>query len=135
MTQSCATTTDTNNTYFVNSGYPSTFPGGSRCNIVVTRSGKDICQLKVNFIDFILAQPTGDGACTNDYFTVTGGSSPVPRICGDNSGQHVYVDFSGDNPLTITIATSGAFTFNRRWHLHLQQIGCDSTSRGLCYSI
>lgn len=66
----------------------------------------------------------------SDYFTITGGSSPVPRICGENSGLHVYVDFSGDNPLTITVASSNSFTFNRRWHFHLQQIGCDSPSKG-----
>lgn len=56
MTQSCGTTTNTNNTYFVNSGYPATFGGGSRCNIVVKRSGTDVCQLKISFIDFTLAQ-------------------------------------------------------------------------------
>lgn len=97
----------------------------------VVRTGTDVCQLRIDFLDFSLAQPTGDGACTNDYFTVTGGSSPVPRICGENSGHHVYVDFSGNNPLTITVATSGSFTYNRRWHFHLQQIGCDSPSKGL----
>lgn len=130
MTQSCSSQTVYNNTYFVNSGYPQTFGGGSRCNMQVTRSGSDICQLRVDFLDFSLAQPTGDGLCTNDYFTITGGSSPVPRICGENSGHHVYVDFSGNNPITITVATSGSFTFNRRWHFHLQMIGCDSPSKG-----
>jgi hypothetical protein len=131
VTQTCGSSTTYNNTYFVNSGYPQTFGGGSRCNMQVTRSGSDVCQLRVDFLDFSLAQPTGDGACTNDYFTITGGSSPVPRICGENSGHHVYVDFSGNNPITITVATSGSFTFNRRHHFHLQMIGCDSPSKGL----
>lgn len=67
--------------------------------------------------------------CSFDYFTVTGGSSAVPRICGENSGQHVYVDFAGDSPITVSVATSSSFSFNRRWHLHLQQVGCDSESR------
>lgn len=48
-----------------------------------------------------------------------------------SSGHHVYVEFSGNNPITITVATSSSFTFNRRWHFHLQQIGCDSTSKGI----
>jgi hypothetical protein len=129
LTKTCGGATQANNTYFVNANYPSIYGGGSRCNLRVTRLGTDVCQLKINFIDFQLAPPTGDGTCNNDYFTVTGGSSPVPRICGENTGQHVYVDFSGDNPVTVTVATSSAFTFNRRWHLHMQQIGCDSTSR------
>lgn len=131
MTKTCGGQTQYNNTYFVNSGYPQTFAGGSRCNMQVTRMGTDVCQLRIDFLDFSLAQPTGDGVCSIDYFTVAGGSSPVPRICGENSGHHVYVDFSGNNPITITVATSGSFTFNRRWHFHLQQIGCDSTSKGL----
>jgi len=129
VVKTCGGFTQTNNTYFVNVNYPATFPGGSRCNLRVTRMGTDVCQLKISFLDMSLAPPTGDGVCSNDYFTVTGGSSTVPRICGENSGQHVYVDFAGDNPVTITVATSGAFAFNRRWHLHVQQIGCDSTSR------
>lgn len=78
---------------------------------------------------FFHPQPTGDGSCSTDYFTVSGGSSPVPRICGENTGSHVYVDFSGDNPMTVTVASSSSFTFNRRWHLHLQMVGCDSTAR------
>lgn len=130
VTKTCGGNTQFNNTYFVNSGYPAVFAGGSRCNMVVTRTGTDICQLRVGFIDFSLAQPTGDGLCTNDYFTITGGASPVPRICGENTGHHVYVEFSGDNPITITVASSSAFTFNRRWNFHLQMIGCDSTSKG-----
>lgn len=133
VTQTCGSQTSYNNTYFVNSMYPQTFAGGSRCNMQITRSGSDVCQLRVDFLDFSLAQPTGDGACTNDYFTITGGSSPVPRICGENSGHHVYVDFSGNNPITITVATSGSFTFNRRWHFHLQMIGCDSPSKGCAF--
>ncbi|XP_070501537.1 uncharacterized protein [Chironomus tepperi] len=129
LVKTCGGFTQTNNTYFVNVNYPATFAGGSRCNLRVTRMGTDVCQLKISFLDMSLAPPTGDGVCSSDYFTVTGGSSFVPKICGENSGQHVYVDFAGDNPVTITVATSSAFTFNRRWHLHVQQIGCDSTSR------
>lgn len=41
----------------------------------------------------------------------------------------MYVDFAGDAPVTVTVATSSSFTFDRRWHLHMQQIGCGSESR------
>jgi hypothetical protein len=129
VTRTCGSSTNINNTYFTNAQYPGTFGGGSRCSISVTRSGTDVCQLRVDFLDMELAQPSGDGLCATDYFTITGGASPVPRICGQNTGQHVYVDFNGNNPVTITVATLGSVTFSRRWHLHLQMIGCDSTSR------
>lgn len=31
--------------------------------------------------------------------------------------------------MKVTVASSSSFTFNRRWHLHLQMVGCDSTAR------
>lgn len=129
MTQSCSTSTSFNNTYFVNDGYPALFGGGSICNMVVTRSSSDVCQLRVDFLDFELAQPTGDGVCFYDYFQITGGSSSVPKICGKNFGQHVYVNFNGNSPLTVTVATSSASSVNRRWNLQLQMIGCDSLAK------
>lgn len=67
--------------------------------------------------------------CNQDYFTVSGGNSQVPRICGENTGQHVYVDFNGDNPITVMMLTTPSFTFNRRWHLKMSQINCDSEFR------
>lgn len=77
VTKTCGGQTQYNNTYFVHPGYPQTYAGGSRCNMQVTRMGTDVCQLRIDFLDFSLAQPTGDGICSTDYFTVTGGSSPV----------------------------------------------------------
>lgn len=96
----------------------------------MTRESTDICQLRIDFLEFSLAQPTGDGVCSTDYLAVTGGGSAVPRICGENGGSHVYVDFNGNAPITVTMASSGTTTFNRRWHMLMTQIDCDSASRG-----
>lgn len=130
VSKACGGTTQYRNTYFYNPGYPSVFAGGSRCNYQVTRESTDICQLRIDFLEFSLAQPSGDGVCNTDYLAVTGGGSAVPRICGENAGSHVYVDFNGNAPITVTMASSGTTTFNRRWHMLMTQIECDSASRG-----
>ena len=52
----------------------------------------------------------------------------VPSICGDNTGQHVYVDFAGTAPIILTVQTSGAFSFNRHWSFLATQIPCSSDS-------
>lgn len=66
----------------------------------------------------------------NDAMTITGGGSQVPIICGENSGDHVYVDFEGDNDIIITIATSAATTLSRTWNLKVSQIACACPTKG-----
>uniref|UniRef100_A0A1E1WFY2 CUB domain-containing protein n=2 Tax=Pectinophora gossypiella TaxID=13191 RepID=A0A1E1WFY2_PECGO len=73
----------------------------------------------------VLAQPDGDGVCTTDSVTVTGGNTVVPTICGDNTGQTIFVDFDGNTAITITVTATLATTFSRRWNIKLTQLGCD----------
>lgn len=119
-----------NNTIMFNPNYPQTYPGGSRCTYRVYRSSRRICQLKIEFLVFSLAQPTGDGNCVTDYFTVEGGLTTVPRICGENTGQHVYVDVKRGLPASIIVATTATNTFNRRWQLRVVEVKCLSKYRG-----
>lgn len=128
--RSCGDTTSYNNTYWYNSGYPNSFNGGQRCTIVVSPMTTDVCQLRIDFLDFSLAQPNGDGTCATDYMTVTGGSSRVPRICGENTGQHVYVHLNGQSSVTISVETTGSVSFNRRWHFQIAQMECSSPYTG-----
>ncbi|XP_065361164.1 uncharacterized protein LOC135954851 [Calliphora vicina] len=124
--KTCGATTQYNNTYFYNSGYPGTYSGGGRCTIVVQPCDANICQLRIDFLSLQLAPPNGDGFCLTDSLQITGGSSRVPAICGDNSGQHVYVDFNGESPITISVATSASYTFNRQWQFQIAQLACAS---------
>ena len=39
------------------------------------------------FDSFHLSDPDVDGQCSTDFFLATGGS-PVPQLCGLNTGQH-----------------------------------------------
>lgn len=76
-----------------------------------------------------LAQPDGDGNCVNDAMTITGGGSQVPIICGENTGDHVYVDFDNNTDIVITISTTDAITLGRLWNLKVTQIACACPTR------
>ncbi|XP_043461349.1 uncharacterized protein LOC122497969 [Leptopilina heterotoma] len=128
--KTCGSTTNINNTYFINSEYPTRYLGGEQCSISVSRCNSNICQLRIDFIDLRLAQPNANGTCDKDVVLISGGSSKVPRLCGENTNQHVYVDFNADNPITISIHTNADFSFDdRRWNFKIQQIACDSSLR------
>ncbi|CAG4929456.1 unnamed protein product [Parnassius apollo] len=125
VSRSCGSTTNVNNTYFTSPGYPAAYAGGQSCSIIVNRCNADICQLRIDFLDMVLAQPNGDGVCATDAITITGGNTIVPTICGDNTGQTLFVDFNGNTAITITVTATSATTFSRRWNLRLIQLGCD----------
>ncbi|KAK9747301.1 CUB domain [Popillia japonica] len=120
----CGNSSSYNNTYFVNTNYPTPVTGGSRCVYTIEKCNSDICQARIEFISVTLAQPDGDGNCVNDTLTIRGGGSVVPVICGENSGQHVYVQFYADQDIQIEIVTSTG-TFSRIWNLRVMQIACN----------
>ena len=96
----------------------------------------------------MLAQPEAtDNTCKDDLFIVTGGS-PVPSICGTNTGAHskyfmsqkvlnlnnivsVYIDMglSSNSPIVLTVVTSGQ-SFERSFSVQITQLECDSLSKG-----
>merc|ERR1719312_1036102 len=70
-----------------------------------------------------------DNNCMDDQFIVTGGS-PVPAVCGVNTGSHMYVDLglSTNSPAVLTIVTSGV-SFDRSFSIKVTQIECSSLSK------
>ena len=85
----------------------------------------------MDFTNFVLAQPEAtDNKCKDDLFIVTGGS-PVPSICGTNTGSHMYIDMglSSNSPIVLTTVTSGQ-SFERSFSIKVTQIECDSLSKG-----
>lgn len=117
------------NILLINPNYPQPFNGNRECSYQIHRKKKHVCQLRIDFQLFSLAQPDGDGNCVRDAFTIEYGNTSVPIICGENRGQHVYVTFQNDFPVTVRIITNGNFKFNRRWELLVTQIKCGSSIR------
>ncbi|XP_053664335.1 uncharacterized protein LOC128713500 [Anopheles marshallii] len=127
-TKTCGGSTNLNSTYFTNSGFPGPYNGGGTCSFTITPSS-GICQLRIDFRSLTLEQPTGDGSCNTDRLTIVGASPSVVPICGENTGQHLYVNFVGSGPISLRIATNGDISFNRLWNIELSQIACASAER------
>lgn len=89
--KTCGWSTNKNCTYFISPSYPKPYLGGDVCSLSVWPCGDNVCQLRLDFIDFNLAPPDANGNCLNDFFLVSGGGSSVPRICGLNTGEHGIV--------------------------------------------
>ncbi|KAF0304047.1 hypothetical protein FJT64_002829 [Amphibalanus amphitrite] len=125
--KSCGDTTNVNNTYFVNENYPSSYDGTGSCQLQVTKANSNICQLRLDFDIFTISQPESTNhLCLNDQFVVDA-ASPVPSICGINTGNHMYIDTGVLNtsaPITLSVVTSGV-TFARSWKIRVSQIPCN----------
>ncbi|KAF7263973.1 hypothetical protein GWI33_000788 [Rhynchophorus ferrugineus] len=121
--KTCGDSSDLNNTYFVSPGFPATYTGGSSCAFHIIKQ-EDACQVRLDLLTLNLAQPNINGTCTTDALVVTGGASIVPVICGENSGQHLYVDFNGNTTITVTIFVRSA-SASRSWNIRISQINCN----------
>ncbi|KAJ8925003.1 hypothetical protein NQ315_001168 [Exocentrus adspersus] len=127
--RTCGEVSSLNNTYFVSPGYPNAYTNTSTCTFTIRKCGPDICQVRIDFLTFNLAQPNENGTCVTDAFYVTGGASNVPILCGENSGQHIYVDFNMANDIVLTISTSASTIASRAWNIKISQIGCNCPTR------
>ncbi|XP_024941438.1 uncharacterized protein LOC107268341 [Cephus cinctus] len=130
VTVSCGQTISNNNTYFVNPNYPSTFDATESCQLTILKSHPQVCQFRLDFLQFKLRGPeTINHVCTSDQF-IASGSNPVPTICGNNNGNHMYIDagIGQTNPVTLTFVTSGS-SFARSWKVRISQIPCNSPAK------
>lgn len=130
----CGETSDFPVSYFFNPEYPSTYDGGGgggKCILYSKAYHKEICQLRIDFLSLSLAPPNGDGYCRLDALTIKGTArgTRIPQLCGENSGQHIYVDYDGKQPIILTFQTADSYVFKRRWQLQLTQIPCHSKKR------
>ncbi|KAI9559205.1 hypothetical protein GHT06_015994 [Daphnia sinensis] len=130
---SCGGTVTLNNTYWQSPTTAVTAP--STCALTVRMNSnlaeqlkKPICQVRLDFVSFTTAQPVA-GTCT-DTFTVGGSTSVVPTICGDNTGQHMYLDVpsSALTPTDVQLIfnfPTGAAT--RAWNIKIAMLPCGAS--------
>lgn len=87
-------------------------------------------QIRLDFLSFSLSQPNGEGICAFDSFVVTGAASAIPVICGENSGQHMYLMVAGTDPIQLTITMSALVSLTRNFAIKVTQIACDCPTQG-----
>ena len=96
FTGSCGGSTQENNTYFA-----STSSDTSPCMFSVCKSSDDICQIRLNFDAFDIAQPNtktlqslhpGRNQCQNAQFTASSAGPASPTICGTNQAYHMILE-------------------------------------------
>ncbi|CAG9863007.1 unnamed protein product [Phyllotreta striolata] len=121
----CGGSSRYNNTYFINTNFPNPAGTASFCTFSIIPESRSICQIRLDFLSFTLSQPDGTGRCVFDSFIVTGAGSTVPIICGENTGQHVYLMVNGVDPIQLSITISTLVSLSRSFNIKITQIACD----------
>ncbi|XP_018016009.1 uncharacterized protein LOC108672786 isoform X3 [Hyalella azteca] len=129
FSQSCTGTTNMMVSHFVSKTFTTTSPGVGECKLTVNPRHNNICQYRLDFDSFNIAQPDPSSDCTEDFFGVTGGSH-APKLCGDLTGQHIYINAEpGGGPIILTMDTSKTLDMKRDWNIKVTQIDCNSPYR------
>lgn len=129
MTYTCRETMHHNVSYFV----PPTFPSGEdKANVCPLKIAfdPDICQIRLDLIKFDILGPR-EGDCIDDMFVVTGGNANhrLPVICGENTGQHMYINVDTmQSPVELQMIT-GIENYVRDWRIKVTMIPCASQHR------
>lgn len=130
----CGATTNQNNTYF-----SSTDTDTSPCTVKICPCSDDICQIRLDFDRFDIAQPESTEPfittianvpglpnsrtnCLEATFTATSDGSNVPIICGTNTGQHMILEADGNQCNTLSFGWNTATP--RTWKIKTSQISC-----------
>lgn len=121
-------TTVSNNSYFVQPGFPKPFTGGKNVSLTVLLPSST-CQLRLELEEFRLLPPVA-GRCLNDSMRVfvNGSDSYVPELCGHNAGQHVVLHFPENEEhslLSVNVVTPKP-GFERRWSVRIVLYSCGS---------
>lgn len=90
VSRSCHNSTSQKVVYFTNPSYPSTDKQNNFCDLTVDVRDPEVCQLRIDFLDFQLDQPT-NGNCLGDKLRISATGLPinhVPLLCGSNRNQH-----------------------------------------------
>merc|ERR1711971_1048087 len=140
----CGGTVENNCTHIQNDGFPTALTGTpltalTNCNYQINKAQADVCQLRLDFLSFNIqagdfgaaaagaAGPMDSlGGCRDTFAVITsssGGNYPV--ICGQNEGQHMYIDIGPSETASATIGfTFLALAATRSWEIKVTQLEC-----------
>jgi len=145
FTVRCGAESRENCTYFESTGSEV-----GPCSVKICKCDENVCQLRLDFSRFVISGPStstvsvgkllagkllaGAAAgkeaatatqCLTDTFSVTNPSGITPpSICGNNIGEHMYVDASEMcNNLAFQLGTSNDVM--KQWTIKVTQYSCD----------
>jgi len=137
MISTCGGIVSENCTYVRNPGFPESITDVRTCKFTIQKCDKGVCSLRLDFETFNILGPadtieTDGGACVDSFqasASATGSRTPV--ICGENAGQHIYVDIgAGDmDQGALDFTLDGTMTTGRQFEIKVSQIFCNSPSR------
>jgi len=119
----CGASANLNNTAFSNAGYPNSTSETSQCSITINILNPLVKLLRLDFDEFVIAQPNSNGECAQDKLIIDGAADQqgVLPLCGDLTGQHLYIQIAeGRNKVVVQIITSGAG--ERTWFVRAAMI-------------
>nr|CAH0108996.1 unnamed protein product [Daphnia galeata] len=94
---------------------------------VIRQNLQSICQVRLDFDMFSIAQPNTASVCSTDVFRVAGSLNTVPPICGDNSRQHMYLTSkSTARNIQLIFSIGSAPTIDRSWRMKISLLPCDA---------
>merc|ERR1711981_29762 len=152
-TAAVTSTISENRTRLRNTEYPSMQTATEAKSIIYTinKMSSDICQIRLDFDKFVIGGPNtiaenivaGAGtSCTRDTLTITTTdvaavlSTHTSTLCGDLTGEHLYVELSptATDVATITLNTAITGTLapsvaQRAWDIKTSQIECFASYR------
>jgi len=141
----CGGTVENNCTHIQNDGFPTALTGTAinalpNCNYQINKAQADVCSLRLDFLSFnIQAGDFGaaaggaaagtmdsEGACRDTFAVITNtNGADTPVICGQNEGQHMYIDIGPAETATATIGfTFMALAATRTWEIKVTQLEC-----------
>lgn len=125
----------------MNPSYPQSDTTTSYCPFTIEVQDPDVCQIRLDFMDFNMDQPV-EGRCVGDKMTVTAGglnAKSIPILCGMNKDQHMYVNIprssssytvtsslgssaSAFRSASLLIQTNGSGAY--KWRIRVTQVNC-----------
>ena len=113
-------------------GYPTPSKKSDVCEFIVNKSPA-VGQIRLDFEDFDIAGVDDEGKCSQDVFEIEGANPgfKIPRICGMNRGQHLYIPVDqtailSQVKLRFVFSTAPA---ERLFKLRITQLGLDHPVR------
>jgi len=131
LSSSSSTTVNYNDTYIQNPDFPSAYGSSSTLSYTVNKCSNDVCWLRLDFEQFTTAGPSlttevSGGVCIDSFSVTVNSGQSIPAVCGQNTGQHMYIDIGSGSSDTATLQFSfgTSTTVSRKWDIKVAQIPC-----------